>query len=64
MADLDRYDEIAWAARALRAVADLVQEASRAGDGFELVGPLELGELLEMVTLRFEAMVEINASPK
>ena len=50
----DPRDEVEWSIRALRGLRDLVQEAARADDRFDLVQPLELAELLDMVTRRLE----------
>lgn len=54
----DPRDEIEWGLRALRALRDLVQEAGRADDRFDLVRPFELGELLDMVTRRLDPAAE------
>lgn len=62
---LDAKAELEWALRALRALRDLVQEAGRSDDHFDLVRPMELAELLDMVTRRIEgpALLLAGAEP-
>lgn len=50
----DPRDEILYGVRALRGLCDLVGEAGRAGSRFDLAGPVEMGELLDMLATRLE----------
>jgi hypothetical protein len=52
MPDPDPRDEIVYGARALRGLADLINEVGQCRQSFDLVGPAELGELLGMVEER------------
>ena len=57
-ANLDPRDELAYGAKALNGLADLVSDIQAAGGSFERTSPGEFAELLDLVRGRIDAAAD------